>query len=70
MNIPLVSSHITALQTSKSSPSSHLNTVSVTLQRPLVVPGLEVPQLDGGILGCGDHVGKYRMEDDPVMMDR
>ena len=47
----------------------YLHTVCVTLQSPLIVPGLEVPQLDGGILGCGDHVGKYRMEDDPVMMD-
>ena len=47
----------------------YLHTVCVTLQCPLIVPGLEVPQLDGGILGCGDHVGKYRVEDDPEMMD-
>ena len=39
----------------------------MTLQCPLIVAGLKVPQLDGGILGCGDHVGKYRMEDDPTM---
>ena len=54
----------------KSVQQEYLNAVSVTLQGPLTVAGLKVPQLDGGILGCGDHVGKYRVEDDPVMMDQ
>ena len=44
---------------------SHLNTVRVTFQRPLVVSSLEIPQLDGGIFRCGDHDAKYWMEDHP-----
>ena len=53
----------------KSVQQEYLHAVRVTLQGPLIVAGLKVPQLDGGILGCGDHVGKYRMEDDPTMND-
>ena len=44
---------------------AHLNTVCVTFQCPLVVSSLNIPQLDGGILGCGDHDTKYGMKYDP-----
>ena len=50
-------------------PLLYLHAVRMTLQRSFIVARLKVPQLDGGILRCGDHVGKYRVEDDPAMMD-
>ena len=37
----------------------------MALHGPLVVARLEVPELDGGVLGGGDHDGEHGVEDHP-----
>ena len=42
----------------------YLNAVCVSLECPLVVPGLEVPDLDGRVLARAHHQAEDRVEDD------